>query len=108
MEESWHQLTNSVTLIFIVQTCITCSRPTSSVVQEMPLWPVPPLLLFSWCFSPQLFSLFCLMAMSSCRGSALTQVTDCHLTQPHAVWSQADPPLASSSVFLADEQASNA
>lgn len=69
MEGSWHQLTNSVTLIFTVQTCITCSRPTSSVVQEMPLWPFPPLLLFSWCFSPQL----CLVQPVLPHGNVLLQ-----------------------------------
>lgn len=55
MEGSWHQLANSVTLIFTIQTYISCSRPTSSVAREMPLWPFPSLLLFAWCSSPQLW-----------------------------------------------------
>lgn len=36
-----------------------------------------------------------------------TWATGCHLTQPCAVWSQADPPPFASDITPADEQASN-
>lgn len=123
---------NSVALIFTIQTYVSYSRPTSSIAREMPLWPFPSLLLLAGCFSPQLGLVLSVLPCDNVllqrlrartgdhsspsaaeqRATPVWEVTwtraaDCHLTQPCAERSQADPLPSASDIAPADQQAGN-